>query len=311
MPKPKKHILWKVAVSLAMSLFVSICSPRLSCFAEDKIVAIVNKDVITQKDLDDFTKFMRMQYQTDSGDRDSPEKARSMKDDLLEKLIEDRLILQEAKRSEVKVDASRIKGRLSELRRNYGSEAEFQDALAKQGLVLSDLESRIREQSMMYFIIELKVRNKIAVKPTEVTEFYQKNLKDFELPEERGFDAMPIDDAQLAGRIFDDFKKGQRLEDLAKANDLSLNKVDATRGGQLKKEIEDIVFKMDPGEVSGPVKIENKYYIFRLNKINPPRQQVLAEVRDKISVFLFNQKMQEGLSRFLDELKKKSYIKTF
>jgi len=33
----------------------------LTCFAQDKIIAIVNKDIITQKDLNDFINFMRVQ----------------------------------------------------------------------------------------------------------------------------------------------------------------------------------------------------------------------------------------------------------
>jgi len=31
------------------------------CFAQDKIVAVVNDEIITQKDLNDFVNFMRMQ----------------------------------------------------------------------------------------------------------------------------------------------------------------------------------------------------------------------------------------------------------
>ena len=67
--------------------------------------------------------------------------------------------------------------------------------------------------------------------------------------------------------------------------------------------------KLRVGEVSGPVKIEDKYCVFRLNAIIPPKQLSLLESQEKIHEFLFNSKMQEGLTKWLDELKKNSYIK--
>src|SRR3989338_6450398 len=68
-------------------------------FAQDKIVAIVNNEVITQKDLDDFLNFMRMQYAQELKGRELENKIQSMKIVLLDKLIEDRLMLQDAQKT--------------------------------------------------------------------------------------------------------------------------------------------------------------------------------------------------------------------
>jgi hypothetical protein len=46
-----------------------------------------------------------------------------------------------------------------------------------------------------------------------------------------------------------------------------------------------------------------------LDKIIPTRQLTLSEAQDRINGFLYGNKMQAALVKWLDELKKQSYIK--
>ncbi len=302
----------------SLLLALAVCAPLLGLlpwcgpgFAEDKIAAIVNKDVITAKDFNDFITFTRMQYQTEYQGRELEEKLESMKKDLLEKLIEDRLIIQEARKNNLKVDPHRVQARMNEIKLRYGSDSQFQEALAKQGLTPADIESKVQEQMMMYYFVDAKIKNRIAVKPAEVTEFYQQHVKEFAVPEERRFDTVVTEDEGAAETAFQRLKNAETPQELAKSGNLNVNTMSAVKNGQLKKEIEDIVFKTGVHEVSGPVKIEGKYYIFKINAIIPPRQQTLPEVQDRIYGFLFEKKMQEKLSSLVDELKQKAYIKIF
>ena len=296
---------WILFFALA---FCILCLAPCS-FAQDKIVAIVNNDVITQKDLDDFINFMRMQLAAEYKGEELENKIQSMKSDLLDKLIEDRLILQEANKNNIKIDEDRVKVKINEIKKHYSSDSEFQSELSQRGLVQADIESKIREQLLMYNIIDLKIRSKIIIKPTEVTEFYQKNTEEFVLPEQREFEPITLGEEKFAKEIYNNLKNGQKLEDLIMRYSLSVNKVKAIKGEQLRKDIEDVVFKMKPGEVSEPIKIEDKYYLFKLDSIIPPSQQKLSEVQDRIYAFLFNKKMQEELIKWLDEIKAHSYIK--
>lgn len=278
-------------------------------FAQDKIVAIVNNAAITQKDLDDFINFMRIQLSSEFTGEQLERKIQSMRPDLLNRLIEDRLILQEAKKNNIKIDDNRIKARIDEIRNGFSSEAEFQNALKRQGLVLADIESKIRDQLLMYNIIDIKVRSKIVVNPPEVTDFYNKNIDAFRLPEQRQLQVITMEDRDVAEEVSDNLKKGWELQNLAQRRSLSISNLNVTRDGQLRKDIEDVVFALKPQEVSKPIKIEDKYYIFKLNGIIASQQQNLSEVRERIYELLFNRKMQEELARWLDELKRQSYIK--
>lgn len=278
-------------------------------FAQDKIIAVVNNDIVTQKDLNDFINFMRMQLSKEYEGKELEKRIQSMKLDLLDRLIEDRLILQEAKKNNIKCDENRVKARINEIKRHYTSEVEFQNDLAKQGLVQADIESKIREQLLMYNIVEQKVRDKIVVRPDEVTDFYNKNIKEFHTGEERELEVIVLENEDLARTLVYNLKSGQKLEDLATRYPITVNQLKARHGEELRKDIEDAVFKLTIGEISDPIKVDDKYYIFKLDNIIPSRQLTLSEVQDKIHNFLLEKKMQEELKEWLDELKKQSYIK--
>ncbi len=280
-----------------------------SLYAEDKIVAIVNNEVITQKDVNDFFHFMSMQLAREYKGRAFENKLASIKKDLLSRLIEDKLILQEAKKEKVNLDETRVKAKVDEVKKKYNSDAEFQAELISQGLTQADIENKIREQFLMYAIVEQKVRSKISVRPDEITSFYENNKKDFSPGEEREFTAFALENEDLADSFAYNLKIGKAPEDLAARYPFTANQLSVVQGEDLKKEIEEAVFKLGLNEVSDVVKMDDKYYVFKLINIIPPILISLNVVKYKIQSFLFEKKKQEEMVKWLDELKKQSYIK--
>ena len=298
-------------IFILVSCALCLCVPCLltKAHAQDKIVAVVNEDIITRKDLTDFINFMRMQLSHQYKGKELEAKLEEAKRGLLDKLIEDRLILQQAKKEDVKVDDNRIKAMMHEVHKHYGSDEEFQNDLARQGLVPADVESKIREQMLMYNIIEAKVRSKVVIRPDEVTKFYDSKENNIMIPELRQVTVVTLENKDLAQTFSYNWRAGQKLEDLLSRYPATTNRLEAAKGENLRKDIEDEVFKLGIGEISGPVKIDNQFYIFKLDNIAVTRKPALFEVQDKIRDFLFQTKMQQDLTKWLDELKSKSYIK--
>jgi parvulin-like peptidyl-prolyl isomerase len=286
-----------------------LLSAAIPLYAEDKIVAIVNNEVITQKDLNDFFHFTSMQLSRQYKGKELENKISSIKSDLLNRLIEDRVMLQEAKKEKLGIDEGRIKAKINEIKKNYPTDSAFQQDLMKQGLTQADVENKIREQFLMFQIIEQKVRSRISVKPDEVTKFYDNNKNEFYSGEERELEAFALENEDLAESFAYNLKSGKASVDLAGRYPFTVNSFSAIKGEDLKKEIEEAVFKLGINEVSDVVKVDDKYYVFRLLSIIPPRQHSLAEVQTKIQTFLFEKKMQDELAKWIDELKNKSYIK--
>lgn len=290
---------------LAFLFFLPVCS----LYAQDKVIAVVNSEVITQKDLNDFLNFIRMQYSRELNGKALEEKVGSMKQDLLQRLIEDRIMLQQAKNDKISIEPVRVKAKINEIKKRYALESEFEQDLAKQGLVQADLENKIREQMLMFNIVEQKVRSKIAVRPEEITDFYNQNKRKFLKPEERLLTVIVLQDESAAKSLSYSWRLGEKLEDLATRYTFTVDKLSASRGQDLRSEIEEAVFKLGIAEVSDPVKIDGQYYIFKLDNILGSQQLSLAQAQEKIQAYLFDKKLQEGLTKWLDELKKQSYIK--
>ena len=293
----------------AIAVFLSLILPLNPVFAQDKIVAIVNNDVITQKDLNDFLNFMRVQLSSEYSGKELEEKLQSVKLDTLNRLIEDRLILQQAKKSNLRIDENRIKARLNEIRSRYRSEDEFQSSLAKQGLVLSDVEKKLKDQFLMFALIETKIKSKIIINPREVTEFYKQNIKEFTIPETREFLFVVLDDQNMAKDIYSQLKKGANLQSLSQEHSLVTDKLVVSQDRQLKPEIQEAVLNLKLGTASAPVLLDGKFYIFELNSLAAASQQSFSKVKDKVYAYLFDKKMQESLDKWLEEIKNKSYIK--
>jgi parvulin-like peptidyl-prolyl isomerase len=278
-------------------------------YAQDKVIAVVNNEVITQKDLSDFLNFIRLQYSRQLQGKVLEEKMNSMKLDLLQRLIEDRLILQQAKLDKITLEPAKVKIKIDEIKKRYASELDFEQDLAKQGLVLADLENKISEQMLMYNLVEQKVRGKVRIRPDEITSFYAKNKNQFIKPEERILTLVILSDEETAKTVSYQLRLGKKIEELATKYAFTTDKLSALAGQQLRPEIEDAVFKLGIGEVSNPVKIDAQYFIFKLDDIIGSQQLSLFQAQDKLQAYLFEKKLQEELAKWLDELKKQSYIK--
>lgn len=280
-----------------------------SLYAQDKVVAVVNNDIITQKDLNDFLNYMRLQYSREIKGKALEEKVEAMRLDLLQRLIDDRIILAQAKIEKMEIDSGRVKDKVNEIRRRYQSDSEMDSDLAKQGLVRADLENKIREQMLMYNVVEQKVRSKIMVWPEEITSFYNQNKQQFLKSEERVVTVIIFSDEDSAKIVSYQLKVGSKLEELATKYQFITDNLTVAQGQQLRSEIEETVFKLGLREVSEPVNIDARYYVFKLDGIVGSRQLSLDEAQGRIQAYLFDKKLQDALAKWLDELKKQSYIK--
>jgi len=277
-------------------------------YAEDKIIAVVNNDIITSKDYNDFLTFLRMQLAAKYSGRELESKIQSMKLDLLDRLIEDKLILQEAKKAGIVIDEGRVKAKMDEIRERYPSEGAFDLSLAKQGLTRADIQGRMREQLLMLAIVDGKIKNKIIVNPQEVTAFYEKNKEKFKSPEGRVISSIKVEKPGQLHEVESALRKNCDMKGVADRYNLPFDTIEAYKGGELSEEVEKVVFDIGEGKFSRPLKINESFFIFKVEKIKGPRNLSLPEVQNEIYTVLFEDKMQAALVKWLDELKKQSYI---
>ncbi len=290
-----------------VSILLAIASTG---FCQDTIVAVVNKDIITQRDLDEFIAFTRMQMPGESSSGEGQEKSGSVRKELLEKLIEDRLILQQARKSDVKVDEDRVKARLAEIKKRYGTDADFQTALRRQGDVESEVIARIREQFLMHAFVYEKVRSKVTISPSEVTQYYQAHRDQFREKGRTDMELFITDQYASALAIVEAIKKGSSLPSFADGEGVSQQTM-SVEEGKLRGDIEAIVRDIPVGGICQPQAMDGKYYVFHVTARASPRDLQLSEASERVRNVLYEEKVEARLKTYLAEIKSRAYIKLY
>lgn len=310
----KKRLLPLIKIFIGLILFINI--PITKCLAlEDAIVAVVNDELITLKDLRDYVHATYVSLVAEGLPQSQLKEAmRDLESNGITKLIEDKLILSKANQMNLQVRDKVVDDRLKDIKSRYPSEAAFLDSLVKNGATITDLKNKIIDQMKIKYVIENQVRSKIFVNPQEVTKYYNDHIESYKKKEIANVDSIFIpfesDKTEAYKKAYDaqnQLKEGKEF--MAVALDFSktpsLGKVER---GQLMPEVENKIFGMNIGDISDPIEVSNGLYIFKLIDQFPPQTLSLEEVKNSITDIIYKEKFKKELGNWLTKLKKDAYI---
>ena len=288
----------------------------------DKIAVIVNCEIITQGEIDRFTEPIYREYQTLYADDELSARLDEARANIVNQLIDDRLILGEAKRLKIEVDEREVDSRIEDAKKRFESSEQFEKALAEQKVTLSDLRLRYAEQMMTRRLIDQKVGSKITITPVEISEYYNKHMDEYAQSEEakvRNILIRPKADA-AAGEALDLAK--EILRRLEEGGDFALLAKEYSEGpyaaegglmgyvkrGDLLPELEAVVFDMKEGEISGIVQTSLGYHILKLEERRAERPRDLSEMRHEVEEAIFRDKVKDKIKEWVQGLRKNAYI---
>ncbi|OGR80420.1 MAG: hypothetical protein A3I11_00075 [Elusimicrobia bacterium RIFCSPLOWO2_02_FULL_39_32] len=153
-----------------------------------KTAAIVNNEPIF---LDEFEKetipFIDRYKKTVPEKEQSEEKISELKKEILNRLIEEKLLLQESKNRKIKINKVEIERGVEQFKEPFHLdeqgkprtpaqvEKSFQDQLIKEGMTQEQFTHRVEEQLMKVKLIDLDIRSKVVLpKDEEVKKFFEK-----------------------------------------------------------------------------------------------------------------------------------------
>jgi parvulin-like peptidyl-prolyl isomerase len=300
-----------VMMGLAFLQFMPTTAEAL----KDTIVAIVNDDVITLNDLKDYISSWATQLKLEGR---SPEEVKGFLADMeahgLQKLVEDKLIINAANKKDLKVNEEMVNRRLAEIKNEYPSEEEFLSALLSSGATITDLKNKIHDQIKIKYIIDEEVRSRIFVNPQEVNEYYKSHFEEYQKPERLALDSIyvakdgdPENCKARADEAFHLLNGGGSFEKLAKEYSQAPS-IGVIKKGEMIPSVEKILFSLKVDEVSPVTEVENGFYIFRVKERIPEELAGLDEVKDDIYEKLFQKKFKERLQVWIEKIKKDAFI---
>ncbi len=275
------RILRRALHATAAGLLLSLLLPgsqagRPVALAQDTLraVAVVNDEVISMLDLFMRTRLMALS----SGIELTPESQSRLQQQVLRRLIDERLQLQEAQRLSIIVSDQEVADALNGIaRRNKMSSAQFETMLAQNQIWPSAIKEQVRAELVWRNVVRVRLVPTIVIADEEIDDVVarveagrggsQINLSEIYLE----VDSVQAED-EVRGAAAD------LLEELRGGGDFSAlagqfsQSATAAKGGnigwieetQLPDELASVVRDMKIGEVTGPVRGLTGYYILYL-----------------------------------------------
>jgi peptidyl-prolyl cis-trans isomerase SurA len=253
-------------------------------------------------------------------------RATALRREVLERLIDDELILQQATELKLSISSDQIDASIEEIKKqNNLTDDQLREALRTQGMTMAAYRSDLRRQLLRYRVLNIAVGSRVNISDDEVRAYYERHMKDGSNVQVRaahvfvaipdGADAATVADKQAqAQKILERAKAG---EDFAKlARETSDDAATRNDGGDLgyfgkdmlPKAIEEVVFAMKVGDVRGPIRVDRGFHVIKVvdRKIKDPKS--FDEVKDDIRMQLRQKDMERQTKIYLAELRKKTLV---
>jgi peptidyl-prolyl cis-trans isomerase C len=221
------------------------------------------------------------------------------------------------------VTPQEVSERVTQIKGQFPSEAEFQKALTQRHTTLAQLETEQRRDLLNAKTIEAEVAPKVSITPQDLDTYYKANPDQFKEPETVrashilfSIPASATAEQKAAARTEAEgvLKRAKAGEDFAAlAKQYSKDPGSAAVGGDLNffpKEqmvppFSAAAFAMKPGEISNLVETQFGLHIIKVTDRRAGRTVPLAEVSDRLSNFLKQRRQQELMQQYLQGLKAK------
>ena len=261
----------------------------------DSIVAIVNEDVISKRELDSRIQLFRTEFAQSSRRLPEPE---TLYRQALEIMVSDSILLQEANSRGVKITDGQLNQAMQNIaRENNLSLAEFRQALINNGFEYEGYRKSLRKDLMINTLRRQYAARSSTVTKTEVDDFMRRTGNDgVEYEYQLAHILVALPDAaspeqvnialETAKSILNRLSQGEQFAQLANEYSSGSN---ALQGGDLgwrkKAEVPSLfsnaVLEMAPGEFAGPIRSASGFHIVSISDRRDVQQVLTEQTRSR------------------------------
>lgn len=154
-------------------------NPPINCFGEtiDRIVAVVNNQIITLSDLEEEERFYQLDHHLQSLNKDNGIAKKAVQRELIDKMIEKILLSEQIEGFPgSKVTDEEIETQLNAIQEQWGGKDPFDQMLLDSHTTRKELREHLRWQLLVLKHVDNRFRQFAVVDPTEITTYYQETL---------------------------------------------------------------------------------------------------------------------------------------
>lgn len=296
----------------------------------DSVVGVVNGDVITLSDLDDaMPRYGKANILAEGNPLDKEIKLRQARKEVLDMLIEERLLQRVAERFGITVEDEEVDKTIEQMQQGVKVAEEIMaEELAAQGFTLEGYRHFLKAQIRRSRIIEATIMPTISMTEEKVQEYYQNHKNNYLYPEVRvshilfkvtteAEEPTPTDWEQAKAKVetvLQSLRKGTPFEELASR--YSDDTTSAPSGGDIgffkKGEIvpmlEGVVFRMQKGDVSEVIQSSQGFHILKVTDIRAGTIASFEEIKAQVTEDYYREEVMRLYTKWLDDLKNRSNV---
>ncbi len=316
----------KLISRLSLLLVFALPTLVLADTVVEEIIARVNNQIITRSEYQH-----EQQQLKDEAQQQDPAHAQAIANqgekDVLRGLIDRQLLLEKGKDLGITADTELIK-RLDEMRKQMKLDSidDLEKAATAQGVSFEDFKQNMRTEIITQQVIQREVGGHINVTKDEEQKFYNEHKPDLERPEQVKLSEILIsteqagDDQQKvaaahakADDLLKQIKAGGNFDDIAKKESQGPS---ASQGGDLgyfkrgtlAKQLEDLTFGMQKGQVSDAIRTKQGFVILRVTDHQTAGIPPMNEIESRVQEAVYMQKLQPALREYLKKLREEAFI---
>lgn len=305
----------KIVILLVLFLGASPAVALSQGQVVDKIVALVDDQVITQADLSETLRR--------ASEGRIPGDAPRGRQETLQYLINEKILITEIDRQKITVTEQEISDGLQNTLRQRGqTEVELQDELAKQNLSLDKLRQKITLDLKRGRFLQKVIYPRIRMTDYDIQEYYRQHKHLFQ-----GFDKIRYLEILLspdtvppgekfgpwAAKMVAALKQGTSFSEMAKKYSRGAF---AAQGGDsglldtksMRQDLLTLLLSGPVGVLSDPIPFGGGFYIFKVLERQTPRLRTVAEVKDEVQQLLAQERVIEELERYLVDARSHHYV---
>lgn len=314
---------------LMMGLLIVACGVNFTGYAKpheellDKIIAVVNDDVITESEFHHALSIVKIQI-SQQGIK-APEEP-VLKKQVLEQLINKKLQLQIAKQAGVQVTETDLDQAIGNIaQQNNLSVGELYDHLTQEGMTKTAYRTEMRDQMTLQKLQQQEVISRINISKQELETFMRSKAWQSNSDKEYHLEdiLIPVSDTPSTQELAAAKKRAQDLiakikqgENFNKAAQAESSGEHALQGGDLGwRKLPEIpsafaeeISHMKAKSIAGPIQTSNGYHIIRLAGVRALDNDKPAMDSKQVENLLLQRKFEEALQNWVSKIRSQAYI---
>jgi len=291
----------------------------------DRIVAVVNQEIITLSEVDRLIAPLRGEIQIENR-LERNEKLRELRLKALDRLVEEKVLDYEAKKAGIRVTNKELESIIDDIkRRSNATQEDLENALTKDGLTYEGYKKEIERQITRRKLVQWSVKVEPKAGEKELREFYERNNSQYRTMEsyrpahilfvvpKNATPEQTLEIRMRCQKVLDRINNGENFGEMALLYSQDPSSKDGGdlgffKRGELLPPLERAALGLKVGEVGGVVRTEFGFHLIKLIDRKGGLPLPFEEVKERIEADYRGWEYDKAVKQFIGSLKEKSVI---